>query len=207
MGSVLPQQQFKPAGSVPCVEQRARDAITAVRAGRTDAFAEIVELYEAEVMTLALALMRDRGGAEELAQDAFVRAYRHLDSFDDRRPFYPWLAKITYRLAQSARQRRAREARQRASLESTLTARPDDDPASVLLADEQAQCLWRAVQALPAGERAAVVLYYRNGLRVSDVAQVMGVSGGTVKTFLLRARRHLAVVLGASEQGSARRLP
>ena len=204
MKSGQPQQQTAPVGS-PTAEQRARDALAAVRGGDTEAFARIVDLYQAQVMTLALALMREPGAAEELTQDAFVRAYRHLDSFDDRRPFYPWLAKITYRLAQSARQCRAREASRRAAAESNRQPRSDDDPAVALLADEQARHLWRAVQCLPAGERAAVVLYYRNGLRVSEAAQVMGVSAGAVKTFLSRARRHLAVALSPSEQTAARR--
>jgi len=199
MGSSSPQQHAEPVETIPGRGQCARDALAAVRAGRTEAFAQIVGLYQAEVMTLALALMRDFPVAEELTQDAFVRAYQHLDSFDDRRPFYPWLAKITYRLAQTWRHQRAREALQRAAAESKRQSQSDDDPLNVLLADEQARSLWRAVQELPARERAAAVLYYRNGLRVSEAAQVMGVSAGTVKTFLLRARRHLAVALGRSE--------
>ena len=199
MGSSSPQQHAEPVETIPGRGQCARDALAAVRAGRTEAFAQIVGLYQAEVMTLALALMRDFPVAEELTQDAFVRAYQHLDSFDDRRPFYPWLAKITYRLAQTWRHQRAREALQRAAAESKRQSQSDDDPLNVLLADEQARSLWRAVQELPARERAAAVLYYRNGLRVSEAAQVMGVSAGTVKTFLLRARRHLAVSLGRSE--------
>jgi len=157
-------------------------------------------------MTLALALMRNTGAAEELTQDAFVRAYRHLDSFDDRRALFPWLAKITYRLAQSRRQQQAREACQRTAAESKQQPESDDDPLNTLLADEQARSLWQAVGTLPTRERAAVILYYRNGLRVSQVARVMGVSESTVKTSLLRARRHLAVVLGPSEKTSTRRL-
>ena len=199
MRSSSPQQHAEPVETIPGRGQCARDALAAVRAGRTEAFAQIVGLYQAEVMTLALALMRDFPVAEELTQDAFVRAYQHLDSFDDRRPFYPWLAKITYRLAQTWRHQRAREALQRAAAESKRQSQSDDDPLNALLADEQARSLWRAVQELPARERAAAVLYYRNGLRVSEAAQVMGVSAGTVKTFLLRARRHLAVALGRSE--------
>ena len=73
MNSGQPQQQTAPVGS-PTAEQRARDALAAVRGGDTEAFAKIVALYQAQVMTLALALMREPGAAEELTQDAFVRA-------------------------------------------------------------------------------------------------------------------------------------
>lgn len=206
MGSSPPQQQTGPGQTIPTREQQTRDAIAAIRAGHTDVFAQIVRLYQAEVMTLALVLMRNTSAAEELTQDAFVRAYRHLDSFDDRRAFFPWLAKITYRLALTRRQQQAREAFQRTVAESKQQPESDDDPLNALLADEQARSLWRAVGTLPERERAAVILYYRNGLRVSQVARVMGVSESTVKTSLLRARRHLAIALAPSEQISTRRL-
>ena len=205
MGSSPPEQEAAAAGAFPTPEQRAQQALAEVRAGRKEAFSEIVELYQDDVMTLSLTLMWDRTEAEELTQDVFVRAYRYLDSFDDRRPFRPWLAKITYRLAQSRRQQRAREAARRDVALSKQVVQSDDDPLSILLADEQARRLWLAVHTLPDRERAAVVLYYRNALRVSEVAQAMGVSTGTVKTFLIRARRHLGIALGPSDQRSTRR--
>ena len=72
-----------------------------------------------------------------------------------------------------------------------VSDRSADDPAQVLMADEAARRLWGAVRALPAGQRAAIVLYYRDGLDTRSVAEVMGVSTGTVKTLLFRARRRL----------------
>lgn len=78
---------------------QARSAVAAVRRGDTEAFGQLVALYQADIMSLSIALLRNVAAAEELAQDVFVRAFRHLHSFDNRKRFYPWLATIAYRLA------------------------------------------------------------------------------------------------------------
>lgn len=66
-----------------------------------------------------------------------------------------------------------------------------DDPLATLIRDEQAQRLWKAVRALAFGQRVAVVLYYQQGMGIGQIAAVLGVSVGTIKTCLLRARRSL----------------
>jgi RNA polymerase sigma-70 factor (ECF subfamily) len=63
--------------------------------------------------------------------------------------------------------------------------------------DESSRRLWDAVSALPSGERTAVVLYYRDELAIADVARALGVTTGTIKTLLFRARRRLRERLGA----------
>lgn len=173
-----------------------REAIAAVRSGDTQAFARLVACYEVQTMSLCMALMRDTASAEDLAQDVFVRAYRYLHTFDDRRPFFPWLAKIAYRLAQTRWQRKPPEVGlAEEAWGQVADASPDEEPLGHLVADEQARSLWRAVRGLPEGQRTSVVLYYGHGMAVRQVAQVMGVSTGTVKTFLFRARRRLHSVL------------
>jgi RNA polymerase sigma-70 factor (ECF subfamily) len=65
------------------------------------------------------------------------------------------------------------------------------DALAALIADERGRRLWQAVSALPSGERTAVILYYRDELAVGDIARALGVTAGTIKTLLFRARRHL----------------
>ena len=81
-------------------EREIVQAVCAVRAGDVQAYAAIVNRFQASIMTLCVAILRDPQAAEELAQDVFVRAYQRLDTFDVRRPMKPWLVKIAYRLAQ-----------------------------------------------------------------------------------------------------------
>ncbi len=173
-------------------EDEIGDAVRAVRGGDTAAFGRVVERYQRRLFALLLILTREPSAAEELAQDAFVRAFTHLDAYDERRPFYPWLATIAVRLAQNWLTRRGRLAAREGP-----TPAPDidngmaADPLDALIADEHGRRLWRMVAVLPSGERAAVLLYYRQEMSVRDIAHALGVTSGTVKTLLFRARVHL----------------
>ncbi len=169
-----------------------RRAVRAVRHGDSQAFAQVVERYQRRLFGLALMLTRQPSAAEEVAQDAFVRAFTHMDGYDECRPFYPWLATIAVRLAQNWLTRNARlAAREGCGLDADLDSVTVSDPLAALIADERGRRLWRSVAALPSGERAAVLLYYRQELSVRDIARALGVTDGTVKTYLFRARQRL----------------
>jgi len=176
-----------------------RAAVEAIRRGERDAFGRIVDLYQRRLFGLALMMTRDPSGAEEIAQDAFVRAFLHLDAYDARRPFYPWLSTIAVRLAQNWLVKRARlTAREGTEFveghDDPLTAA---DPLAALIVDEEDRRLWRAVAALPSGERTAAVLYYREDMNVRDIGRALGVTDGTIKTLLFRARARLRTTLAA----------
>jgi RNA polymerase sigma-70 factor (ECF subfamily) len=169
-----------------------RDIICDVRHGDRDAFAALVHRYQNRLFGLLLMMVREPGGAEEITQDAFVRAYSHLDRFDDQQPFYPWLAAIAVRLAQNWWGRHGKTIRREGvSLDSAPEPASAAGALVALIADEGNRRLWHAVARLPAAERTAVVLYYRDEMPVRDVARVLGVTIGTIKTLLFRARRHL----------------
>lgn len=181
-----------------------RTAVTAVRRGDRDAFARIVTLYKRRLFGLALMVTRDPAGAEEVAQDAFVRAYMHLNAYDIRRPFYPWLSTIAVRLAQNWLVRRVRQTmREGAALdpEADVAADGEEDPLAEMITAERDRRLWDLVTALPSGERTATMLYYRQDMSVNDIARAVGVSGGTVKTLLFRARQKLRRALGDRSPG------
>lgn len=172
------------------------DAVYAVRAGNAQAYATIVERFQTLVMTLCVAISRDRQAAEELAQDVFVRAYERLSTFDVGRPMKPWLVKIAYRLAQQRRRVQAKEtARRVGAAERMQQNRVHPGPADRLSVEERSDVLWRAVCSLPESQRTAVVLYYRENLTVEEVAHAMNVSSGTVKTHLFRARAQIRTCL------------
>ena len=191
------------SASEPTSAEELREALAEVRAGRCDAYERVVELCQSRLLSFAVSLLKNYAAAQELTQDAFVRAYRYLDRFEDRRPFYPWLATIAFRLAQDRwqQQRRDRELAQRYGAASEEGA-ARDDPLCTVIADEESRRLWQAVQGLPGGERATVLLFYRQELKIREAARVLGVSSGTVKTLLFRARRHLREALGAGAAGA-----
>lgn len=164
-----------------------------------EAFGRLVQTSQGRLFGLVLMMVRQPAGAEEVAQDAFVRAYTHLDHYDETRPFYPWLASIAVRLAQNWLRRHARtERREGTPLESAPEPAATAAALTALIDDERGRELWQAVAALPSGERTAVVLYYRDEMAVRDIARALGVTTGTIKTLLFRARRHLRGRLNAA---------
>jgi len=169
-----------------------RDAVREVRRGDREAFGRLVQTYQGRLFGLALMMVRHPAGAEEVTQDAFVRAFTHLDHYDDRRPFYPWLASIAVRLAQNWLRRRGRTVRRECDgLETAREPGAAPEALTGLIASERSREVWEAVATLPSGERTAVMLYYRDEMTVSDIARALGVTIGTIKTLLFRARRHL----------------
>ena len=175
-----------------------RDVVGRVRRGDRDAFAQLVHRYQGRLFGLVLMMVRQPAGAEEVTQDAFVRAYTHLEAYDDRRPFYPWLATIAVRLSQNwLRHHGTATRREGTSLDQSSEPAAPHAQLADLIADERGRTLWRAVASLPSGERTAVMLHYRHELSVHDIAVALGVTSGTIKTLLFRARRHLRERAGA----------
>jgi RNA polymerase sigma-70 factor, ECF subfamily len=169
-----------------------RTVVRAVRDGNHEAFGDLVARYQGRLFGLILMMVRQPAGAEEVVQDAFVRAYTHLDHYDDARPFYPWMATIAIRLAQNWLRAHGRTVhREGDSLEGADEPRAAATALNALLSNERDRALWDAVAGLPQGERMAVTLYYRDEMAVGDIARALAVTSGTVKTFLFRARRHL----------------
>ena len=171
-----------------------REVVRRVRRGDRDAFGLLLRTYQDRLFGLVLMMVRQPAGAEEVTQDAFLRAYTYLDRYDDARPFYPWLATIAVRLAQTWLRRHGRELRREGTALDDAQPEPtaiEAAPLAQLIEGERDRHLWEAVAALSSGERTAVVLYYRDELPVRDIAHALGVSTGTIKTLLFRARRHL----------------
>jgi RNA polymerase sigma-70 factor, ECF subfamily len=178
------------------VTDSACDLVRDVRSGHREAFGRLIEIHQRRLFGLVLLMIRQPAGAEDVTQEAFVRAYRQLHHYDDRRPFYPWLATIGIRLARNwLRQHNRISRREGTPLETTAEPEVAEGALPALIADEEHDELWRAVATLPSGERTAVYLYYRDEMPVRDIAVALGVSPGTIKTLLFRARRHLRTLL------------
>ena len=185
-----------------------RAAVRAVRRGDREAFGRVVALYQRRLFGLTLMMVRDPSAAEDVTQDAFVRALTHLDRYDEGRPFYPWLATIAVRMAQNWLRRHTRVTmREGAALDPERGPTATGDALSELITDEGDRRLWRAVAALPSGERTVSFLYYRQDMKVSEVAYALGVTPGTVKTLLFRARRRLRRALHDTDSAGQREDP
>ena len=176
-----------------------RRAALAASAGDATVFTALVEEYQHRVFGLSLMILRNRPAAEEVTQDAFVRAFLNLHRYDAARPFYPWIAAIAVRLAQTWLRRRMRHAgREDGPLEAASDDHADG-PLRELISDERSRRLWSLVTSLPRAQSAAVFLYYKQDMKVDEVAQTLGVTSGTIKTLLSRARHALRERLELSD--------
>lgn len=165
------------------------------RAGRGDpaAFRHLVERHQQRALALAWRLTGTRDDAEEVAQDAFVRAWRALPAFRGESAFGTWLHRIVTRVAldrraQGARRRRLEVGLDPAGLEDAAARAAAGAP--VPLEEDRITARARAalVAALSEAQRTAVTLHYLEDRPVLEVAQAMGVPENTVKTHLARAR-------------------
>ena len=178
--------------------------VAALRADRSPAaFDALVGAYRRRVFGLAYSIVGDRGLAEDVTQEVFVKLWRALAGFDGRARLSTWIYAITRNTAISElrRQRPACSLSDPAVL-AQAEARTPQSPRD----GEDADCalLWRAVGELPGPQRQAVILYYQDERPVEEVATMLGLPVNTVKTHLHRARARLADALGAVERDRAR---
>lgn len=164
------------------------ECVARARGGDAGAFQVLVERYRNRVYGLALRIVRSAPDAEEVAQDAFVRAWLALPRFRGDASFSTWIYRIAARRAfdraQLLKLRRGREAGIDAAGEAVA-------PGEAGPGRERARRLERLVAELPPAQRAAVTLYYLQDRSVEQVAETLGMSENTVKTHLNRARAAL----------------
>jgi len=142
------------------------------------------------LIALATTLTGNRDAGADLAHEAMARAYRDWRTVGSLDRPGAWIRRVVINLAIDANRRRSREAVALSRL----------DPHPIAASSEAVDVVfWAAVRALPERQRAAVTLYYVEDLAVAEIAEILGVAAGTVKTSLFMARRSLASSLGAEE--------
>ena len=170
------------------------EAIAGARAGDPRAFSALVERHQEVAFRTAYLILRDAAQAEDVAQDAFVRAYQKLSGFRAGEPFRPWLLRIVTNLALNEVRSRAR----RRGLFERLTAfRPEPLPAPDRETEtsEERHLLWQAINELREEDRVVLYLRYFLELPEREIAIVIGQQPGTVKSRLIRASARLRAVI------------
>jgi RNA polymerase sigma-70 factor, ECF subfamily len=175
------------------------------------AFPALVAGHQDRLYTIALRLLGDRRDAEEVAQDALVRAYRAMADYPAERVaslrLRPWLASITVNLARN-RRRRADDRRPPLALEPMLDAgfeladAGSPGPAAVSARREAVGELAATLMQLPPAVRVAIVLRHVDGLSVAETAEALGRPEGTVKAQVSRGLERLRAILAEAEPGN-----
>ena len=169
-------------------EEQEEDLVERARAGDGGAYEELVRLHSDIAFRIAYLAVGNAADAEEVAQEAFVKAFRALASFRPGSPFRPWLLRI---LANEASNRR-RSAGRRAHLESravneALIGDIAPSPETVAEALDERRELLRAVNGLGEDDRAVILHRFVLALSVEEAAAALGCAEGTVKSRLSRA--------------------
>jgi RNA polymerase sigma-70 factor (ECF subfamily) len=166
------------------------DLIEKALQGDSDAFGQLVHCYQDRLFTSIVHLVGQREEAEDIVQDAFVQAMLKLSSFRRDSAFYTWLYRIAFNLALNRRRRNPPELsmEQSSGKSGNDPADPNDPPAQRLLRDERGEQIRAALGELSEEFRTVLVLREIDGLDYKEIARVLDVSVGTVRSRLHRAR-------------------
>jgi RNA polymerase sigma-70 factor (ECF subfamily) len=171
------------------------DLLRKAKGGSLFAFEEIVRRYQRRAYAVAVRIVRRHDVADDVVQEAFLRAWQSLPSFELGRPFGPWIARISANLAiNHVRSPQARE--QELPDGHGETPAPGGDPLRGVLDGEAQRVLEEALRSLPDEQRAVFVLRAAEELSYREIAEALGLQVGTVMSRLHRAREKLAAALG-----------
>ena len=165
--------------------------VAAALAGRGEAFGTLVDRYERAVYHLCLRTMRDPEEARDCAQEAFFKAFRSLRTFKPGAKFSTWIFSIAYHACCDRLGRRKRYT-DRAIPDY---ADPGPGPAQIAERSDEARALRSAIDKLPEKYRVAITLYHLQGRQYEEIAGVLDLPMGTVKTHLFRAKELLRKAL------------
>jgi RNA polymerase sigma-70 factor (ECF subfamily) len=164
------------------------ELVNAAKRGDRQAFSQLVERYEDRIYDLACRTLGDASRAQDVAQEAFIRAWRALGNFKGASKFSSWLYRITLNCSYSELRRR------QVRLEPALSENSSDIYAASLQSEvfdrriEAADLVERLLGALAPIQRSIVVLHYLHGLNCEEISVIINHPVGTIKAYLHRAR-------------------
>jgi RNA polymerase sigma-70 factor (ECF subfamily) len=180
------------AAGAPRVREEEREAILACQRGEREAFDRLVERYQRDVYRLCYRYVNNHEDANDMAQEAFIRAYRAMGRFRGDSSFSTWLYRIAVNTCLNFRAARRPE---RDELPESL---PDgrESAAAGVEREQRARVVREAVRRLPDRQRATLILKIYHDLTHEEVAGILGSSVGTVKANLFHALANLRKLLG-----------
>jgi RNA polymerase sigma-70 factor (ECF subfamily) len=166
--------------------------IRQVRQGNLEAYGDLVRRYQGSVFGVCFRILGDRQEAEDLVQDAFIRGYERLESFDLVYPFGPWIRRVAANLCLNRLQRRQPALVDLDDEAGLQGGSPSPTPESWAEKRQAAEDIRRAILALPPAYRAVVELRHYQDASYEEIAAALHLPLSDVKSHLFRARRILA---------------
>ncbi|MBI9048743.1 MAG: sigma-70 family RNA polymerase sigma factor [Anaerolineaceae bacterium] len=171
--------------------------------GETHAYSDLVQRYQGSVFNICYRLLGERREAEDLTQEAFIRAYQRLQTFDTQREFGPWMRRLTVNLCYNQLQKRRFEEmplEEETTLNMWQIPRETNQPEKVFLQAERHSSLRAALLELNTQYRVVIELRHFHDLSYEEISTELNLPINTVKSHIFRARKQLAQILvNASE--------
>jgi RNA polymerase sigma-70 factor (ECF subfamily) len=167
------------------------------RSGDRSAFKAVISLYQRKVFLLAYSMLRNREDALDVVQETFMRLYQKFDAYERQKNFQGWLLQIAKNLCidyyrKHNSRRREMESDKPVDEHNVAASDPESNPAS----SEVRQVFLRSLDKLGDRQRLVFVMKHYNGLEYREIAQVLRISVGTVKSFHFKAVRNLRQLMG-----------
>lgn len=163
--------------------------------GDQSAYSVLVDRYKHMVYTLAVRLVKNEEDAEEIAQDAFIKAFKGLSNFKGTSQFSTWLYKIAYRTGLDHARKKQREP-YRTSIENHEVQRfTAEGPSAIMEAEERTEQIKKAIAMLPGDMSIMLFLHYYDDRTLKEISQITGKSTNAIKVTLHRGRKRLAEIL------------
>jgi RNA polymerase sigma-70 factor (ECF subfamily) len=171
------------------------ELVKRVQAGDTSAFDILVQKYQHKLINLVSRYVSDHAECQDIAQDAFIKAFRAIDSFRGDSQFYTWLYRIAANTAKNHLASRARKSPNYAvdvddaeHFEGESGLKEYANPENTLLTGEIKSTIFRVIEGLPDDLKSAITLREIDGLSYEEIAEVMDCPIGTVRSRIFRAR-------------------
>ncbi len=176
------------------------------RQGDQEAFRQLVERYQKKAFGQALAMLKDRDEAMDVAQEAFVKVYKYLDQFKGDSSFYTWLYRIVANLCVDKMRRSASQVREEvtpdegmgqdeSATSGILSTKLGSNPQKAVLRQELAKKMEEALAQLPEKHQEILVLRELEGMSYEDLSRVLKIPKGTVMSRLFHARAKMQKLL------------
>lgn len=176
------------------------DLILEIQGGSLDALGEIYDRHRRLVYRTALAICNDPEAAADLLQDVFLRLHRFADRVDPERPLEPWLYRVTANQSYTWVKRHQRWSHPLEEIAEWLSSGVKNSPQYITEQDDESKRIQGAIAKLSLPQRVVVVMYYINELSLHEIAEILEIPEGTVKSRLHYGRNALRIHLGLDEQ-------
>ena len=165
--------------------------VRAVQEGGLEAFDQLMLRYQKLICKVAMNYVKDKQSALDVTQNVFLKAYQHMDSVTTEGMFKPWLLRIAYNESINWLRKRKRQEGREEFVDLDQAVRIGADQEAGVLREEDQRRLLAGLDQLNPKYRLALALRYAEGMRIREIAAVMGCSEGVVKSLLFRGVRRI----------------